>query len=62
MRVLALIVLGVATSLATAAEPKPFPGTPGTWNGFAKYEFTLDGLKATAVVPARPLAGRVGHR
>jgi pimeloyl-ACP methyl ester carboxylesterase len=58
MRNLALIVLGVTASLAGAADPKPFPGTRGTWNGFAKYEFTTDGSKATAVVPARPLPGR----
>lgn len=58
MRVLALIVVVVATSLASAAGPKPFPGSVGTWNGFPKHEFTIDGLKATAVAPARPLPGR----
>src|SRR5438477_12682799 len=58
MRVLALIVLGCTMSLSSAAGPKPFPGPPITWTGFAKYEFTIDGLKATAVVPAKPLPGR----
>src|SRR5262245_17857039 len=58
MRVLALIVLAVTTSPSVAAGAKPFPGTRGTWNGFAKYEFTVGGLKATAVVPAKPLPGR----
>jgi pimeloyl-ACP methyl ester carboxylesterase len=58
MRVLALIVLGVTTPLSAAAEPKPFPGTRGAWNGFAKYDFTVEGMRATAVVPARPLPGR----
>src|SRR5262245_4126251 len=57
MRVVALIVLGVVTSPG-AAGPKPFPGTRGTWGGFAKYEFAVDGARATVVVPARPLAGR----
>src|SRR5687767_1017466 len=58
MRTLALIVLGLTTSPSFAAGPKPFPGPPGTWNGFARHEFTVDGLKATAVVPAKPLPGR----
>ena len=58
MRVLALIVLGLTAPLSIVAGPKPFPGTPSTWNGFAKYEFTIDGLKTTAVVPAKPLPGR----
>src|SRR4051794_32756940 len=58
MRSLALLVLGLTPSLSLAAAPKPFPGTPSPWNGFAKYEFMIDGLKAIAVVPARPLPGR----
>lgn len=58
MRCLALILLGLTSSLAGAAEAKPFPGTPSPWNGFPKHEFSVDGLKVTAVVPAKPLPGR----
>lgn len=58
MRVVVLILLGFSLSSATAADSKPFPGTPGTWNGFPKHEFSVDGLKVTAVVPAKPLPGQ----
>ncbi|MGL4553900.1 MAG: CotH kinase family protein, partial [Gemmataceae bacterium] len=56
MRAVALIFLAVSPALA--AGPMPFGGTVSTWNGFARHDFTVAGMKATAVVPAKPLAGR----
>src|SRR3954453_3449453 len=43
---------------AHAAEPKPFPGTPTRWQGFARHDFKVGELDATGVVPERPLPGR----
>jgi pimeloyl-ACP methyl ester carboxylesterase len=57
MRFLVLFTIGLAAPLA-AADPKPFPGTPGTWNGFARHDFPVGGETATVVVPAKPLPGR----
>lgn len=48
-----------AISTATqATEPKPFPGTPSKWQGFARYDFKVGDLDATVVEPAKPLPGR----
>lgn len=41
-----------------AAEPKPFPGTPTKWQGFARHDFRVGDLDATVVVPDKPLPGR----
>jgi pimeloyl-ACP methyl ester carboxylesterase len=41
-----------------AADPKPFPGTPGKWQGFARHDFKVGELEATVVAPERPLPGR----
>jgi len=41
-----------------AAEPKPFPGTPTKWSGFAKHDFKVGDLDATVVVPDKPRDGR----
>jgi pimeloyl-ACP methyl ester carboxylesterase len=43
---------------ARAADPKPFPGTPTKWNGFAKHDFKVGQLAATVVVPEKSLPGR----
>jgi pimeloyl-ACP methyl ester carboxylesterase len=43
---------------AHAADPKPFPGTPAKWQGFARHDFKVGDLDATVVVPGRPLPGR----
>lgn len=43
---------------AAGAEPKPFPGAPAKWQGFARHDFKVDDLEATVVVPERPLDGR----
>ena len=51
--VLALAILGPTQ----AADPKPFPGTPSKWQGFARHDFKVDGADATVVVPDQPLPG-----
>jgi pimeloyl-ACP methyl ester carboxylesterase len=48
----------LVTTSATAAEPKPFPGTPTKWQGFARHDFKHANRGATVVVPDRPLPGR----
>lgn len=58
MRILVLLALGLSAPSLPAAEPKPFPGPSTPWNGFAKYEFKVDGMTATAVVPAKPRPSR----
>ncbi len=57
-RLLGLLLLCLHTSHAPHAEPPAFPGKVSQWNGFAKHDFDIDGLKTTVVVPAMPLAGR----
>lgn len=46
------------TSSALLAEPPAFPGKVSQWNGFAKHDFEIEGLRTTVVVPATPLPGR----
>ncbi|HEX4611769.1 MAG TPA: alpha/beta hydrolase-fold protein [Urbifossiella sp.] len=55
--VLVLLAAAVAGP-AGAAEPKPFPGTPTKWQGFARYDFKHAGRPAIVVAPDRPLPGR----
>jgi pimeloyl-ACP methyl ester carboxylesterase len=52
-----LISLALAGDAPTA-EPKPFPGTPTKWQGFARHDFKVGDLDATVVVPDKPLPGR----
>src|SRR2546423_5834142 len=56
--VLALLALVAVVGVCTAADPKPFPGTPTKWEGFARHDFKVDGTDATVVVPDKPLPGR----
>jgi pimeloyl-ACP methyl ester carboxylesterase len=56
-RLLLSFVLFTAAS-ALLADPPPFPGKVSQWNGFAKHDFEIEGLKTTVVVPAQPLEGR----
>lgn len=51
-------VLLAAAGVATAADPKPFPGNPTRWQGFARHDFKVDNRDATVVVPDTPLPGR----
>lgn len=56
-RLLISFVLFTASS-ALLADPPAFPGKVSQWNGLAKHDFEIDGLKTTVVVPETPLAGR----
>jgi pimeloyl-ACP methyl ester carboxylesterase len=47
-----------AAAEARAADPRPFPGPATTWNGFARFDFKVDGLDATVIAPDTPLPGR----
>lgn len=44
--------------LASAADPKPFPGHASKWQGFERHDFKVGNRDATVVVPANPLPGR----
>lgn len=55
---LAIVLILVPLCRAGAADPKPFPGTPTRWQGFARHDFQVDGTDATVVVPDKPLPGR----
>ena len=57
----ALVILLLPSSGSKAAfgtEPPPFPGTPGNWNGFDRYDFQVDGKPVLVVAPRTPAAGR----
>lgn len=56
--ILALLLALVMPHVARSADPKPFPGTPAKWNGFAKHDFKVGDLAATVVVPEKPQPGR----
>jgi pimeloyl-ACP methyl ester carboxylesterase/L-rhamnose mutarotase len=43
---------------ATPPPPAAFPGQRTSWNGFARYDFEVDGKSVTVVAPDRPAAGR----
>src|SRR6476646_3582676 len=58
---LALLVPAVAALVlpgTVASDPKPFPGPPTRWQGFARHDFKVGDRDATVVVPDRPLPGR----
>jgi len=57
-RTLPVVVALLLASLAAAADPKPFPGTPTKWRGFARHDFKVGDLSAIVVVPDEPLPGR----
>ena len=56
--VTALLAALSLTAPCPAADPKPFPGTPIKWEGFARHDFKVEGTEATVVVPDKPLPGR----
>ncbi len=56
--VTALLAALSLTALCPAADPKPFPGTPTKWEGFARHDFKVDGTDATVVVPDKPQPSR----
>jgi len=40
------------------ASPAPFPGLPGDYHGFARYDFPVDGVRATVVAPTSGVPGK----
>jgi alpha-beta hydrolase superfamily lysophospholipase len=47
-----------ATTPANTEAPMPFPGTTSVWNGYARYDFRVDGRAATVVAPKSAADGR----
>jgi pimeloyl-ACP methyl ester carboxylesterase len=59
--VVALIVLGLSATCAArlfAAEGAPFPGKKSQWNGYDRYDFTVDGRACCVVTPKAVAPGR----
>jgi pimeloyl-ACP methyl ester carboxylesterase len=58
----ASLVMGGAAGLLRAAEPgtqtAPFPGRQSAWNGFDRYDFTLDGRACIVVLPKTAAEGK----
>src|SRR5579883_3143532 len=48
----------LAVTAPCRADPKPFPGTPTKWQGFARHDFKIEGTDAIVIVPGKPLPGR----
>ncbi len=65
-RLAAGLLVGVTLLLQTttflgqlaAAESVPFPGKQSEWNGYARYDFSVDGKPVLVVAPKTPAAGR----
>lgn len=53
-----LPLLLLCAAPAFAADPKPFPGKPTKWEGFARHDFKVGELDAIVVVPDKPLPDR----
>lgn len=47
-----------AFNVASAAEAAPFPGKQSEWNGYTRYDFTVDEKPVLVVAPKSPAAGR----
>ena len=64
MKLLVLLVLAalytVSAAAAEALPPAPFPGTPTSWNGFDRYDFSVgDHKTCSVIVPKNPLPGKL---
>lgn len=46
-----------ARELATQRKDAPFPGTKSVWNGFDRYDFTVDGKPVLVVAPKSKAPG-----
>jgi pimeloyl-ACP methyl ester carboxylesterase len=55
---LAAIVLALATASLTLADDASFPGKKSDWNGFDRYDFSVDGRNCFVVVPKTPAKGK----
>ena len=58
MRTLTILLLLSLAPAARTADPKPFPGKAGRWEGFVRHDFAVDGNNVIVVEPDRPLPGR----
>ncbi|TDU64583.1 lysophospholipase L1-like esterase [Prosthecobacter fusiformis] len=47
----------LALGKASVSPQSAFPGKPSDWNGYAKYDFTVDGVAALVVAPKQAAAG-----
>ncbi|MFI4875650.1 MAG: GDSL-type esterase/lipase family protein [Blastopirellula sp. JB062] len=56
--VLMMFTLLFAPSISLAAPPAKFPGKPSQYQGFDRYDFEVDGKKATVVVPKQAAPGK----
>lgn len=54
----AMVWGGFLAAVGRAEEAKGFPGTPSTWNGFARYDFEVQGKPVLVVAPTTAAAGR----
>jgi pimeloyl-ACP methyl ester carboxylesterase len=58
MRTLTILLLLSLMPAAQAADPKPFPGKAGRWEGFVRHDFAVDGNNVLVVEPDQSLPGR----
>jgi|GEM_PF-1806173 len=52
------LAAATAVDVLAAVEAPDFPGQKSTWNGFARYDFEVDGQPALVVVPRAAAPGR----
>ena len=52
-----LLLAACAFNSAAAEEPITFPGKVSQWNGFARYDFQVDGKPVMVVAPKQAAAG-----
>lgn len=53
-----LLHITVLMSQASAAEPAEFPGKRSQWNGYARYDFQVEGKAVLVVAPKAVAPGR----
>ena len=52
------LIFVLASVVAYADEPRPFPGAISRWNGFMRHDFRVDGAAVIVVEPEKALPGR----
>ena len=52
------VLLAALTDSVHSAEPIPFLGKMAAWNGFDRYDFSVEGKPVLVVVPKKPAPGR----
>jgi pimeloyl-ACP methyl ester carboxylesterase len=53
----ALAVLAICTTVALGSDGAPFPGKKTQWNGFDRYDFSVDGRDCFVVAPKKAAPG-----